>query len=129
MNTSADDASTAHRFTVLFVEDDREVRDAVVAILRRHEFNVLVASDGYAAIRLLMEYPIDLIFTDVVMPGLSGFELAEQAKLIRPNLRILYVTGWDDRLEDRKRQRYGKVLRKPIRDEVLATEVHQALAI
>lgn len=67
------------KFTVLFVEDDTAVRELVVALLREHGFNVLTASDGYEAIRLLVEHAVDLVFTDIVMPGLTGFELAQQA--------------------------------------------------
>jgi DNA-binding response OmpR family regulator len=100
----------------------------VAAILRQHGFTVLVAEDGYAAIRLLMEFPVDLMFTDVVMPGLNGFELAEQAKLIRPSLRVLYATAWGERLQDRGRVRYGKVLGKPLRAEELVAEIRRALA-
>ena len=115
------------QFTVLFVEDDRQVRDAVVALLREHGFRVLVAEDGYEAIRLLDEYQVDLLFTDVVMPGISGFELGLQAKLIRPNLRVLYMTGYAERAAG-KGIRYGKVLQKPVRADELLAEITQALA-
>ena len=116
-----------HQFTILFVEDDPLVRDVVVALLHEHGFRVLVAEDGYEAIRLLVEYQVDLLFTDVVMPGISGFELGLQAKLIRSNLRVLYITGYADQAAG-KGIRYGKVLQKPVRADELLAEITRALA-
>jgi CheY-like chemotaxis protein len=115
------------QFTILIVEDDRLIRDAMITLLREHGFRVLGAEDGYEAIRLLVEHQVDLLFTDLVIPGISGFELTRQAKLLRRDLRVLYMTG------DAQQARgngilYGKLLQKPVRaDEVLA-EVSQALA-
>ena len=115
------------QFTVLFVEDDPLVRDAVVALLREHGFRVLGAEDGYEAIRLLVAHQMDLMVADLVMPGISGFELGMQAKLIRPNLRVLYMTGYAEQAAG-KGIRYGKVLQKPVRADELLAEVTQALA-
>jgi hypothetical protein len=91
---SVGDTGETRRFTVLFVEDDFELRDSVAAILRKHGFEVLVASDGYVALSLLLNYSVDLVFADVRLPGFSGFEFAEKAKLLRPGVRVLYTTGW-----------------------------------
>jgi len=115
------------RFTVLFVEDDTAVCEFVVTLLRDHGFNVLTASDGYEAIRQLVEHAVDLVFTDIVMPGLNGFELAQQAKLMRPDIHVLYMTGYADQFADRG-LRYGKLLEKPVRPDALLSEVCQALA-
>lgn len=117
----------APQFTVLFAEDDTLVRDAVIELLRQHGFGVLVAQDGYEAIRLLAENAVDLLFTDVVMPGISGFELARQARLMRPSLRVLYLTGHADQAEGRG-LRYGKLLHKPLRAAEILAEVCQALS-
>ena len=117
-----------HPLTILFAEDDRPVRDSVIEILRAHGFNVLVAQDGYEAIRLLVEHSVDLLFTDIVMPGISGFELAQQAKLIRPHLRVLYMTGYTYAAPGQDGPRYGKLLYKPLRAEEILSEVEQTLA-
>ena len=114
------------QFTILFAEDDTLVRNAVIELLRQHGFRALVAEDGYEAIRLLMEHPVDLLFTDVVMPGISGFELARQAKLIRPDLRVLYMTGHAE--QEARGLRYGKLLLKPLRAAEILAEICQALA-
>ena len=114
------------QFTVLFAEDDTLVRDAVIELLRQHGFRALVAADGYAAIRLLMEHSVDLLFTDVVMPGISGFELARQARLLRPELRVLYMTGHAE--QEARGMRYGKLLLKPLRAAEILSEICLALA-
>ena len=114
------------QFTILFVEDDRDVREVVVVLLREHGFRVLVADDGHEAIRLLVDHEADLLFTDVVMPGVNGFDLGLQARSIRPNLRVLYMTGYAEQARD-KGIRYGKVLQKPVRADELLAEVTQVL--
>jgi CheY-like chemotaxis protein len=82
--------------TILVVEDDDDVRAYTVECLRELGYRVLEAHDGPSALRLLQrqEYPIDLMFTDVVMPGMTGRELAEQAREQQPDLKVLYTSGY-----------------------------------
>jgi CheY-like chemotaxis protein len=115
-------------FTILFVEDDTAVRDVVVEILLSRGFKVLVATDGYEAIRLLVAQHVDAMLTDIMMPGLTGYELAAQARLIRPGLRILYTSGHDGEAIGRDMARgYGKLLPKPVRADDLVSEILQLL--
>jgi len=81
---------------ILVVEDDDDVRAYTVEILRELGYRVLEAHDGPSAIRLLerQEKPLDLLFTDIVMPGLSGRELAEAARRSHPALKVLYTSGY-----------------------------------
>ncbi len=82
--------------TILVVEDDDDVRAYTVAVLRDLGYRVLEAHDGISALRLLerQEQPVELLFTDVVMPGMSGRELADEASKIQPDLRVLYTSGY-----------------------------------
>jgi signal transduction histidine kinase/CheY-like chemotaxis protein len=82
--------------TILVVEDDDDVRTYTVECLRELNYRVLEAHDGPSALRLLerQESPIHLLFTDVVMPGMSGRELAEKARSLQPDLRVLYTSGY-----------------------------------
>jgi len=116
----------APQFTILLVEDDALVRDAVVELLRRHGFIAFVAEDGATALRLLAQHPVDLLFTDVAMPGMNGFELARQARQLRPELRVLYMTGQG--AQEGRGLRYGKLLQKPLRAAEILAEIVQALA-
>ena len=100
--------------TILIADDDVELRDVVIAILNERGYTVLTASDGYEALRVLVERSVDLLITDVKMPGISGYELARQAKLMRPNLHVIYLSG---RVSgpDRTGPIYGTLVSKPIR--------------
>ncbi len=84
--------------TVLLVEDESTVRALARRILERHGYSVLEASDVENALRLCHEYEgaVHLVLTDVVMPGMSGPELAERLLTIRPQLRVLYMSGYTD---------------------------------
>ncbi|WP_439599427.1 ATP-binding protein [Falsiroseomonas sp.] len=86
------------RGRVLLVEDDATLRRTGRAQLQRLGYQVLVAEDGEAAMALLQGgAPIDLLFTDIVMPGrLNGHQLARQAMALRPRLRVLFTSGYQE---------------------------------
>jgi CheY-like chemotaxis protein len=115
--------------TILVVEDEPDVRDFAVETLRDAGYAVLEAPTGPDAIRLFEEHPeIDVVFTDIVMPGLDGFKLADIAKLRRPAVRILYATGFMDQARDHLGVIHGAVLRKPYRLTVLCDAIAATLA-
>lgn len=87
--------------TILLVEDDASVRELVHLLLLRLGYRVLVAPNGLAALALVSErgdadLGIDLLLTDVVMPGMNGRELADRLRLIRPTMHVLYCSGYAD---------------------------------
>jgi CheY-like chemotaxis protein len=85
--------------TILVVEDDADVRIAVVQILELSGYRVLCARDGHEALAALRDNPgIDLVFSDLVMPeGMSGLELVREAQRLRPDLKILLTSGYSAR--------------------------------
>ncbi len=88
----------AGRETVLLVEDDALVRAAAVEMLGELGFAVLEAGDGPAAMAVLESGArIDVLFTDIGLPGLRGDELARKARALRPDLRIVLASGYSDR--------------------------------
>jgi CheY-like chemotaxis protein len=112
--------------TILVVDDDLDLRDVIVAILREPGYTVLTASTGYEALRVLVERWVDLLITDVVMPGISGFELARQAKLMRPHLHVIYLSGRVSG-SDGNGPTYGMLVPKPIRAGMLLEAVDREI--
>jgi DNA-binding NtrC family response regulator len=100
-------------FTVLFVDDDDLVRSPVAHLLRLHGLRVLVASGAAEALSILEREPVDVLFTDVVMPDVDGIELAKRAQALRPGLRVLFATAYYSRAS--AAALHGKVLFKPMR--------------
>ena len=84
--------------TVLLVEDEDVVRAVASKILELQGYSVLGASDGEAALRVCQRYEgvIHLMITDVVMPGMSGRELAERVAVLHPGTKVLYMSGYTD---------------------------------
>ena len=116
--------------TVLVVDDDPDVLDTLAAILRSAEHVVLKAGSGIAALDLLDQgCAPHLMITDVIMPGLNGFNLARMARMRRAGMKILYLTGFHERviaLRDAG-ERFGKLLTKPIEPAELRAEVSAVL--
>jgi len=83
---------------VLLVEDNRQVRDFAAELLEDLHCDVATAGEGAAAIELLRSHDFDLIFSDVVMPGMGGLELAQKIAAERPDMPMLLATGYSDEL-------------------------------
>jgi signal transduction histidine kinase len=122
---------TPGQATILLVEDNEAVRRFAKRVLVRHGYDVLEAGAGDAALRLVADHvgALDLLVTDVVMPGIGGPALAEQLVAARPHLKIVYMSGYTgDAIES-----HGVLdpevafLHKPFTSDALAQKVHEAL--
>jgi signal transduction histidine kinase/CHASE3 domain sensor protein/CheY-like chemotaxis protein len=116
--------------TILVVEDDAAVRNFVVGQLQSLGYRTFAAADGNAALEIVARGdPFDLLFTDVVMPGMSGRELAEVVQKIRPGVKVLYTSGYtDNAIVHHGRLDEGVLLLpKPYRKGELAQMVRHAL--
>jgi two-component system cell cycle sensor histidine kinase/response regulator CckA len=84
--------------TILLVEDETVVRQLVAEILETSGYAVLTAADGPSALELVRRHsdPIDLLLTDVVMPGMSGPDVAQAVMSLRPGTHVLYMSGYTD---------------------------------
>jgi CheY-like chemotaxis protein len=116
-------------YSILVVEDEDDVRELVSASLRHRGFSVLSVPNAEVALQILGEdVRFDLLFTDIVMPGLiDGFELADRAKRLQPNLKVLYATGFAHVSRRPAEKLHGKLIHKPYRADDLASEVRQTL--
>jgi CheY-like chemotaxis protein len=118
---------------VLLVEDQSEVRKVVRRVLQLQGFTVLEASEGREALQLSNDRsgPIDLLVTDVIMPHMSGRELADQLTVLRPTMKVLFLSGYTDDAMIRHGVLEGDraFLQKPFTPEALAEKVREVLGL
>ena len=115
--------------TILVVDDEEGMLKVAATILQRAGYLVLTARDGPEGITALRQNPaIALLFTDIKMPGIDGFMLADMAKVRRPDLKVLYATGFADEVSTRPGVRHGKILEKPYDPQQLREEVRLLLS-
>jgi signal transduction histidine kinase/ActR/RegA family two-component response regulator len=117
--------------TILVVEDEEPVRKFIVRLLEDRGWRVLTASDADAALVLARDHPgpIHLLISDVVMPGMNGVELACKLREVRPETKVLYITGYAENavLGDRLGGGECSVLTKPFSGPALSQKVREAL--
>jgi len=117
--------------TILFVEDEQSVRELVSEYLKVCGYKVLEAADGMQALELAAAHSgkIQLLITDVVMPRVSGRELAARLAATRPDLKVLYISGYTDDSVFRHGVLQGGMafLQKPFNLKSLATKIREVL--
>lgn len=117
--------------TILVVEDEAAVRRASTEFLRLQGYNILEAKDGLDALAVAKRHssPIHLVLTDVVMPNMSGGEMAEQMRHLRPGIKLLFVSGYAGRtvLDHKVFDGENNFLQKPYTLKELAAKIRDAL--
>ena len=111
---------------ILLVDDDEVFRETAAKLLRAAGHEIRVAPDFRLALQVLeSDEPVDLLILDIVMPGgVNGFALARMARLRRPTLKIIYVSGYD--IPGMSDEALGPIIRKPLDDQQLVDEVTRA---
>lgn len=118
--------------TILLVEDEEPIRELVRKVLVRYGYNVLAATDVFDALDIAKRHsaPIHLLLSDIVMPELSGPDLAQRIVRHRRDIRVLYMSGFSNRLGIKAGALSAAVavIDKPFTPEVLATRVRECLS-
>jgi PAS domain S-box-containing protein len=113
----------------LLVEDEKGVRDLTREYLEMAGYQVLVAENGHTALEMAAMHagPIDLLITDIVMPGINGRELADRVRSARPEIKVLYMTGYTDQAIVRRGalNEGGVLLQKPFTLATLASKLRE----
>ena len=126
-------APSAGKETILLVEDEEAVRLLASRTLQAQGYNVLEAADGIAALTVCQRHlrSIDIVVTDVVMPQLSGVDLVQRLKVVRPRLKVLFVSGYTDSTVVRHGMEASKAnyLQKPFTPDSLSRKVRQLLDV
>jgi len=119
--------------TILLVEDEKGVRELAREYLTSSGYTVIEAEDGHTALELAAMHvgPIHLLLTDVVMPGISGRELAERVGQIRPGIKIIYMSGYTDQavVHHGILENDAILLQKPFTLMTLAGKLREMLAV
>jgi PAS domain S-box-containing protein len=132
-NESADEpvAESETSETILVVEDDTDVRTYLAEVLRNLNYRVITAHNAQVALTVLLQEDrrVDLLLTDIVMPGINGRELGRRAHTMRPELPILYMTGYSrNAVVHHGRLDEGvELLQKPVGQAQLAAQIRRLL--
>jgi two-component system OmpR family response regulator len=110
---------------VLLVEDDDDNRELMSEVLESAGYEVLAAASGADGLRALAERSVDVVVTDVGMPGMGGLEVARAAKEIAPAVPVVVVTGYAERedIADARGREVDALLVKPIDPDALTAAV------
>jgi CheY-like chemotaxis protein len=108
---------------ILVVDDDEDVLEITAEVLRASGYHVVTAAHAQAGLDLLASVHVDAILTDVIMPGMNGFHFARLAREMRPEVRVMCITGYS-RVPDEP-DHCDKVLFKPWQPKALTYEVNR----
>jgi CheY-like chemotaxis protein len=124
---------TGKRETILLVEDEEFVRNVTQEVLEMEGYKVLCVANGAEAIDCLTKHPmaVDLLLTDVVMPGMNGRDLAARLALMQPRMKVIFMSGYTDNsvLRNSVAESSTPYLQKPFTLDALLAKVHESLDV
>jgi CheY-like chemotaxis protein len=132
MNAPQTDTSASQRKTVLIIDDEFLIRMLMSEVLNELGYNVLEADNGPSGLDILQSnQQVDLLISDIGLPsGLSGRQVADAARIFRPELRVLFITGYGENaaLGNGTLQIRTDVMTKPFALDVLAAKIRTMMA-
>ena len=120
--------TTPRANTILFAEDDSAIRTLLARTLEHSGFRVIAAADGAEAALLSQSHEFDLLLTDIIMPGLDGYRLAERLRRSRAWLPVVFISGFAEAAIVAERDPSAKVFRKPLNSSDLIQTIQELLA-
>ena len=116
--------------TVLLVDDEQEVRSIIADILRNEGYRVLEAASGHEALAASDAHPgnIDLLLTDLIMPGMTGRMLADLLSSRRPGITVVFISGYVIDPSDSLPEQGIYFIQKPVTAETLLKKISEALS-
>jgi CheY-like chemotaxis protein len=113
---------------VLVVDDEADVRMTLARVLTRRGYACETVSGAKEALAKYSEQPFDVVLTDLGMPGVNGWELAEQLKIVAPEVRILLITGWPIQISPEQLRERGieTIISKPVDLKELLSALSQS---
>ena len=122
---------THDKVRILVIEDEKDIRDLIVDILQMNGLDVEIASSGSQGIKLFQEKKFDLVFTDLGMPGMSGWQVAKEIKMIDKKTPVALITGWQIQLKNAEMKEKGVDLyiNKPFKVDQLLQLVQEGMEV
>ena len=119
------------RATILVIDDDESVRDLLCDILVEGGHEVESANSGFEGLELFKKKDFDLVFTDLGMPGMSGWQVSEEIKKISSTTPIALITGWKVQLEESEKRAKGIdfIINKPFQMDQVLSVVQEGIEI
>jgi CheY-like chemotaxis protein len=116
---------------ILVIDDEEAVRDILSRMLRTKGHQVETASDGDEGIELFKKQPFDLVFTDLGMPKLSGWDVGKALKKLNPKIPIIMITGWGMELNREKMGQNGidLMISKPFNFDQVTQLIFEAMEL
>ena len=121
----------AGNLSILVIEDSEPIRELICLILEEEGCHVESAGNGKEGFELFTKKHFDMVFTDLIMPEMSGCELAEKIKGINKNITVVLVTAWANDYSESELQNKGidYIVKKPFRDHQILQLLHKEVKV